>query len=103
MDLERLTRQDFEPHRGSTFRLAPGGGEPRDLVLVAVESLGGETSLSDAPREPFSLVFRDPATRKEFLPQAIYRLEHPEMPGLELFLVPIGPDAQGMRYQAVFT
>jgi len=29
--------------------------------------------------------------------------QHPEMAGLELFLVPIGPDAHGMRYQAVFT
>jgi hypothetical protein len=37
------------------------------------------------------------------LPQRIYRLEHAALDPLEIFIVPIGPDAEGMRYQAVFT
>jgi hypothetical protein len=47
------------------------------------------------------LLFRGPRT--PVLPQRIYRLEHAVMGPLEIFLVPIGPDAEGMRYQAVFT
>ena len=52
-------------------------------------------------REPFSVVFRAPAT--PVLAQMIRRLEHPELGAFELFLVPIGPDDVGMRYEAVFT
>ena len=37
------------------------------------------------------------------LPQRIYRLEHAELGGLDLFLVPIGRDASGITYEAVFT
>ncbi len=37
------------------------------------------------------------------LEQAIYALEHAEMGMLELFLVPLGPHEDGMRYEAVFT
>jgi hypothetical protein len=36
------------------------------------------------------------------LPQGIQRLSHAELGELDLFLVPIGPDAQGMRYEAAF-
>jgi hypothetical protein len=37
------------------------------------------------------------------MPQRIYRLQHEELGQLELFLVPIGPDADGMCYEAVFS
>ena len=36
------------------------------------------------------------------LEQMIRRLEHDELGAFELFLVPIGPDDTGMRYEAVF-
>jgi hypothetical protein len=36
------------------------------------------------------------------VPQAIYAMRHPTLGALDVFLVPIGPDAVGMRYQAVF-
>jgi hypothetical protein len=51
-------------------------------------------------RTQFSLVFRggpDPP-----LQQRIYCLEHEQLGALDLFLVPLGPDAAGQRYEAVF-
>ncbi len=54
-----------------------------------------------ANREQFSLHFRGPAT--PVLPQRIYRLDHPELGALEIFLVPIRRDAAGITYEAVFT
>jgi hypothetical protein len=39
----------------------------------------------------------------DLLPQRIYRLEHDELGALDLFLVPIGRDDSGVRYEAVFT
>jgi hypothetical protein len=37
-----------------------------------------------------------------FLPQGLYHLDHPVMGELELFLVPIGADRDGVTYEAVF-
>jgi hypothetical protein len=52
-------------------------------------------------RTPFSLIFRGPPA--VLLPQRIYRLEHATLGAFELFIVPLGPDAQGLRYEAIFT
>ena len=52
-------------------------------------------------REPFNLLFRGP--RSPYARQGTHRLEHDRLGTLEIFLVPLGPDATGMRYEAVFT
>jgi hypothetical protein len=70
------------------------------LTLVEVTVLGGEGGAS-ARRQPFSLLFRGP--RVPLLPQRIYRLEHERMGALDLFIVPLGPDGDGLRYEAIFT
>jgi hypothetical protein len=46
-------------------------------------------------------VFRGPGD--VLLPQRIYRMEHEEIGVFDLFLVPIGPDEIGLRYEAIFT
>ena len=51
-------------------------------------------------REPFSLLFLGPP--QPVFPQGIYRLEHAGAGPLELFLVPVGKDAGGVHYEAVF-
>ena len=51
-------------------------------------------------REPFSIVLRAPGDR--LAPQRTYTLENERLGRLDVFLVPIGPDALGMRYEAVF-
>ena len=109
--LDKLTSADFAPHLHQTFilSLGPWGqphdpaahGAPRMLELVEVDNLGGEASGAVAHRQPFSLIFRE--TGGSYLPQRTYAIEHPTLGWLDLFLVPIGPDQAGMRYQAVFT
>jgi len=50
--------------------------------------------------EKFSLLFRGSVDRP--LPQRIYRLEHPEAGGIDLFLVPVASTESGVRhYEAV--
>lgn len=71
---------------------------PIEAELVEVNDLG--TSGAGGLHSPFSIVFRGPL--RPVLPQGIRRLEHDGLGGLELFLVPIGPDEAGMRYEAVF-
>lgn len=51
-------------------------------------------------REPFSLVFR--AASQVVFPQKLYRLTNPGMGALDIFLVPVGRDRDGVLYQAIF-
>ena len=52
-------------------------------------------------RVPFALLFHGPAA--PILPQAMYRFEHPALPPLDIFIVPIGPEGDAMRYEAIFS
>lgn len=102
MELADLRMEHFAAVKGTSFRLVSGEGRPRDLVLVEVESLSGGTVAPEGRRAPFSLTFREPRATT-YLQQATVRLEHEDLGDLDLFLVPIGPDVDGMRYEAVFT
>jgi hypothetical protein len=103
--LDDLTRERFAPHLGSVFRIRVGPAETLGVVLIEAADLGegGGTSPGDrvGRRRPFSIVFRGP--RAPILRQRIYRVEHDRMGALDIFLVPIGPDAEGLRYEAVFS
>jgi hypothetical protein len=68
-----------------------------ELDLVVAEALKPRPG---QPRPPFSLVFRGPM--QPILPQRIYPLRHQALGAVDVFLVPIGPDAAGQRYEAVF-
>lgn len=66
--------------------------------LVEVTDLAA--TAPDGVRAPFSVVFSGPS--EPVLPQGIHTVEHEQLGTLELFLVPIGPGEEGMRYEAVF-
>jgi hypothetical protein len=89
----------FARHVGETFRLRAGAGADVDLDLVEAKS-GRRPAPGAAPGRPFSLLFRSRGPAP--LPQRIYRLEHPALGVLDLFLVPLGPEGGGMRFEAVF-
>ena len=91
--LETFTHAHFTPLLGEAF-----DAEGAELKLTEVEALGSNPS---AQRQAFSLLFHGP--RAPLLEQRIYSLEHASLRRLEIFLVPIGPDAQGQRYQAIFS
>ena len=95
-DLEAFTAGDFAQLLHERFRLYPAGAAPFEVELIEVS----ETDQGSARRQ-FSLVFRGgPAPP---LPQRIHAVEHDRLARLEIFLVPLGPDAEGQRYEAVFT
>ncbi len=52
-------------------------------------------------RAGFSLLFRSDR-RDAYVPQSTYRLEHATAGRWEMFLVPVGPDAGGLLYQAIY-
>lgn len=96
--LQYLTPSSFSEHLGTPFRIYFGGEAPLEAVLHEVK----RHEEHDGPRkQPFSIFFRTPSTGP-VLPQRIYQVEHDHMGTMDIFLVPVGPDEQGMRYEAVF-
>jgi Domain of unknown function (DUF6916) len=96
-DLEHLTAADFVPLLHQRFRMDGGDWAPFEVELVDVS----ETDVPGPGRRQFSLMFRGGPNPP--LPQRIYGVEHERIGRLELFLVPVGPDGAGQRYEAVFT
>lgn len=96
--LDRLTHEHFAPYVNQTFRVRLESATV-DLVLIQADRLSDHAA-SPNGRPPFSLVFRGP--RQPMLPQKIHRFEHPTLGALDIFIVPIGPDQLGMRYEAIF-
>ncbi|MEP6731835.1 MAG: hypothetical protein ABJE10_14405 [bacterium] len=94
---EQTTIATFTPHLGDTFRMVVNDEWEIHMVLVEAEALDAD---SRSVREPFSLIFRAPP--QAVVAQQLFRLEHDDIEPFEIFLVPLGPDELGMRYQAVF-
>lgn len=89
------TLATLEPLVGQTFQLSLAPGNVQPLRLSAAQALG-----DGAGGRSFSLIFHGPA--QPWTPQGTYRTEHGQLAPLDLFLVPLGPDELGMRYQAIF-
>ena len=85
----------FTENLNSNFFLAQEGSE--QIVLELVELKNG---YSDRLSEAYSLLFRGPAAF--VLPQRLYPLRHAALGEFDLFLVPVGKDAAGAYYEAVF-
>lgn len=99
VSLEHLTDADFNGRIGEPFLVRTPAGATLGAVLLEVTP---HPHLPPTPgrRRGFSIVFRvaEPGHR----PQGIYRVEHPALGALQVFLVPIGPRDGGMGYEAVF-
>ena len=91
------TLADFTALCGERFALQHDGVDGLWADLVEAQALSGPPFNG---RQPFSLLFTGPAAPA--LPQGTYRLVHAQMPAFDLFLVPVGADASGVRYQAIF-
>ena len=96
----RLAVGVFAARLGQAFRIRFQDGSSLDLELAEVEDLGTRPTAA-GPLSTYSLRFRTPGEMR-FAPQGTYRVEHGELEPLEIFLVPLGPDANGMRYEAIF-
>jgi uncharacterized protein DUF6916 len=96
---EFQTEEQFKQYLNTPFRLQVNAPKPIDLTLVGVESRPSD-STEEQGMERFSVYFSSPL---EFLlPQSTYRLAHPEMGEFDVFLVAIGQDPDGYRYEAVY-
>ena len=93
--LKNLNSRDFSEHLHTTFQVRIPGAAPLPLELIEV------TEKSESPQvEQFFLIFRGPFT--PHFQQGTYAFEHEKVGTLDLFAVPLGPDAKGVTYQVVF-
>jgi hypothetical protein len=97
-DLSTVTVDDFAATVDTPYALDLGGTGSIEVVLRSATP--ASATPTGAPREPFSLLFVGPPD--PVLPQATYLLGHPALGELPIFLVPVGRDADGARYEAVF-
>jgi hypothetical protein len=93
--VEKLNLASFAEHLNTKFRIRVDDSNVIEAELIVAEDVG-----STPRQERFSLVFRGPL--ELFLPQQTYQIEHDKMGPLKLFLVPIGKEEDGFRYEAVF-
>ena len=89
----------FAARRGETFVLRRPDGAAQDLELVEIRDFGRRAT-ANGELSNYGLTFL--ARAQAPLPQAIYRLEHAALGPMDVFLVPIGRDAEGVRYEAIF-
>jgi hypothetical protein len=96
-DLRSFTIETFEPLIGESFRIHVDDASPIEMELISAQPYDEQHS---GDRTPFSIVFRGPS--QPLLVQKTYGVEHALLGSFDLFIVPIGPDEAGLRYEAVF-
>jgi hypothetical protein len=93
---ENLTSRTFFETLNSSYTIALPGHPALTLELFEVEEKNYSPRL-----DQFSLFFRGPVSPQ--IPQATHRLRHDVLGEVDLFLVPVGADAEGTVYQSVFS
>jgi hypothetical protein len=99
-----FTYDDFADRVGDEFRVRTGPEGPEVALVLSEVTVGSDpsgTGPEGVQRQQFSLTFRCPSGHQ--LSQGTWELEHVAMGELALFLVPIGPDAEGPRFEAAFS
>lgn len=97
--IENLTEANFAQHLKTKFRVVHDGERQIELELDEVEGYRG--GKNEPPgMERFSLIFYGPPDIR--IEQQTCRLAHEQMGEFYIFLVPIGRDERGHRYEAVF-
>lgn len=96
--MELLTLQHFAGCIGQAFDLSVG--ESTVPLTLAEATPGAAQVMPGMRRMPFALLFR--SSSAVVLPQQIYRLKNASLGTLDIFLVPVARDRQGIVYQAVF-
>ena len=92
---EKLTKEAFAGNVNTKFRIPMESSSEAVLELVEVVE-----TMATPRQQQFSLFFRGPL--EYLLPQATYHMEHEKMGAIALFIVPVGREQDGFRYEAVF-
>ena len=95
-----LTKETFNNIKDKNFHIAFNHNKPSICKLIEVKGIQSY-KLAKGQIEPFSLVFE--TSGDLIYEQNTYQVKNAEMDEFPLFLVPVGADEKGVRYEAVFT
>jgi hypothetical protein len=104
MELNELTFEGAKALEGTLFQVDTPDGASLSMRLDEVLLFETQKRRRRAPerkREAFSLYFVGPVN--PVLPQAMYTFRSEALTLKTMFIVPIGQDAEGTDYEAVFT
>lgn len=87
----------YEPHVGEGFRLEFTDHPAVELTLV--DAAPGPWQRPEGGKTAFRLEFSGPA--HPLLGQGTYRMQHPVLGFVDLFLVPLAQDGTSTTYEAV--
>ena len=87
---------EFKAHEGQSVVIRSAERQLEGQI-ASVDSLGGSEGRD---RVPFSVLITTPLD--PVLEQGTYQLAVGGGPGMDLFMVPIGPDGELMRYEIIF-
>lgn len=96
--MPQMVLETFASVARETFDLNMGEAS-LPLTLVEVTPLPAHP-FPGMIRPPFSLIFRNAS--QVVLPQKLYTLKNARLGRMDIFLVPVGRDREGVLYQAVF-
>ena len=94
--LEGITHKSFESIVGETVDLKAG----ENSFQANVETVSLLRMNPGQERQPFAVLLQAHDANNHG--QQMYQLSHPGLGVLDLFLVPVGPGEEGMRYEIVF-
>lgn len=89
----------YEPCVGDTFLLEFTDHPPVELTLD--DAAPGPWQRPEGGKTAFRLEFSGPSD--SLLEQRTYRMQHPRLGTIEIFIVPIARDDKRATYEAVFT
>jgi hypothetical protein len=92
---EQLTLEDFSKNLNTKFKVYRSDEEIFEAELIKVFDLRNDEILNT-----FAVEFLFPP---DFgIEQRIFKMEHPALGTMELFIVPHGKNETGIRYEAIF-
>lgn len=99
MELDKISSADFKLLINQNLDIQ---FEPESILSAELIEISEFNGYSPLERKPFSIVFRT-KQKTEYYRESTYSVEHPQIGTIPMFLSPKGFDAEGMRYEAVFS
>lgn len=97
--IREWTLDTFTPLVGESFGVSAAADLEPEIELTLIEAQASRMAEYDG-RHPFSLVFQ--GSIESALAQQVVVMQHAELGAAELLMVPIGADADSVRYEVIF-
>ncbi len=97
-DLSKITSEHFTPYLNQQLQIVFSDA----LVQAELTEIVENDTYSPSERKPFHIMISI-GTEFPLLRQGIYRLGFSQQMIMDVFMVPVGPDGKGQRYQIIFS